>query len=48
MGKVVDTECRVYGVEGLRVVDASIMPVPLATHYQHPVYAMGELACDMI
>ena len=34
MGKVVDTELRIKGLRGLRVVDASIPPLPLAGHYQ--------------
>ena len=34
MGSVVDSECRVDGVQGLRVVDASILPKPLGAHYQ--------------
>ena len=34
MGKVVDTELKVKGIQGLRVVDASILPLPLAGHYQ--------------
>lgn len=48
MGKVVDAECKVFGVEGLRVVDASVIPVPLAAHYQVPVFALAEQAVDMI
>ena len=48
MGKVVDAECRVRGVQGLRVVDASVIPVPLAAHYQAPVFALAEQAVDII
>ena len=48
MGKVVDAECKVMGVEGLRVVDASVLPVPIGAHYQVPVYAVGERVAEMI
>ncbi len=34
MGKVVDMNLRVKGINRLRVVDASILPLPLAGHYQ--------------
>ncbi|KIW66216.1 hypothetical protein PV04_08416 [Phialophora macrospora] len=42
MGKVVDSHCRVLGVKGLRVVDASVFPVPMACHTQSAVYATAE------
>ncbi|GKZ71987.1 hypothetical protein AnigIFM50267_008035 [Aspergillus niger] len=48
MGEVVDTECRVYQAERLRVVDSGIIPIPLAAHYQAPTYGVAEQAADMI
>ena len=48
MGKVVDSECRVFGVKGLRIVDASILPNPTAGWPQACLYAVAEQAADMI
>lgn len=48
MGKVVDGSCRVVGMDGLRVVDASIIPLPLGAHYQATVYTLAEKVADGI
>lgn len=42
IGGVVNSELKVYGVENLRVVDASAMPILPAAHMQGTVYAMAE------
>lgn len=41
-GGVVDQELKVYGISGLRVVDASVMPLLPAAHTMTTVYAVAE------
>jgi len=45
---VVDPQCRVLGVEGLRVVDASIMPKVVSANLHLTVIAMAEHASALI
>src|SRR3954467_11206959 len=48
MGSVVDAELRVTGLEGLRVVDASVMPMVPRGNTNAPVIALAERAADVI
>jgi choline dehydrogenase len=45
---IVDPQLRVNGVEGLRVVDASVMPVVPRGNTNAPTIALAERAADLI
>ncbi|WP_408591910.1 GMC family oxidoreductase [Novosphingobium sp.] len=45
---VTDGRCRVHGIEGLRVVDCSIIPHPISGNTNGPAMAVGARAAELI
>jgi len=48
IGDVVDEQLRVKGVQGLRVVDASVIPTVISGNSNIPVNAIAERGADLI
>ncbi|KAK7757965.1 hypothetical protein SLS62_000343 [Diatrype stigma] len=48
LGGVVGSDLKVFGVQGLRVADASIMPLLPGTHTSATCYAIGEKVSDKL
>jgi 5-(hydroxymethyl)furfural/furfural oxidase len=45
---VVDSECRVHGVERLRIVDGSVMPTLIRANTNLPITMIAEKAADVL
>jgi choline dehydrogenase-like flavoprotein len=48
IGGVVDSDLRVFGIEGLRVADASVMPSIVRGNTNAAVIAIAEKAADIL
>ena len=45
---VVDNQCRVYGTQQLRVIDASVFPSLISGNTNAPVIMVAEKMADML
>ena len=48
LGGVVDSNAKVYGVKGLRVVDGSIVPTQISSHVMTVFYGMAEKIAESV
>jgi choline dehydrogenase len=48
LGAVVDPRLKVYGINGLRVIDASVMPVVPRAHTNAPTIMIAEKGADLV
>jgi choline dehydrogenase len=48
LGGVVDSRLKVYGIENVRAVDASVLPIQLSAHLSSSLYGIAEKAAVMI
>lgn len=48
LGGVVDSKLKVYGIENVRVIDASVLPVQLSAHLSSSLYGIAEKVAENI
>lgn len=48
LGGVVDNRLKVYGIENVRAIDASVLPIQLSAHLSSSLYGIAEKAAEMI
>lgn len=48
LGGVVDSRLKIYGIENVRAVDASVLPIQLSAHLSSSLYGIAEKAAMMI